>query len=74
MVKKMLDSNFIRCSNSPCVNLVVLVKDKFSIPLVEELLEELGGAIVFIKFDLRLGYWQVRMCPNDVYKTSFKTY
>lgn len=52
-------------------NMTVL--DKYPIHIIEEIIDELHGAEYFSKFDLCLGYHQIRLKPEDVHKTSFQT-
>lgn len=52
----------------------ITVKNKHPLPIVDELLEELAGACWFTKLDFRAGYHQIRVAPEDEFKTAFRTH
>jgi hypothetical protein len=49
-------------------------KNKFPMPLIDDILDELSGSKFYTKLDFKSGFHQVRMSPADEFKTAFKTY
>jgi hypothetical protein len=51
----------------------VVIKNTYPLPRIEDLFDQLRGASMFSKIDLRSGYHQLRIQPSDILKTTFIT-
>ena len=51
----------------------VTIKNKYPLPIINDLFDQLQGAKYFSKIDLRSGYYQLKIRPSDVQKTAFVT-
>ena len=69
---KKKDGTLRMCIDYQQINKVT-VKKKYPLPRIEDLFNQLKGAGVFSKIDLRSGYYQLRVKDVDVPKTAFRT-
>jgi hypothetical protein len=60
------------CVNYRSLN-EVIIKNKYPLPRIEDLFDQMVGASVFSKIDLRSGYYQLKIWESDIPKTAFRT-
>jgi hypothetical protein len=72
LFKKKKDQSLRLCVDYRPLN-VVTIKNKYPLPRIDILFDQLASAKVFFKVDLRSGYHQIKIRPKDVPKTAFST-
>jgi hypothetical protein len=71
-VKKKKDNSLRMCVDYQPLN-DVIIKNKYPLPQIDILFDQLSKAKVFSKMDLRSGYHQIKIRPQDIPKTVFST-
>ncbi|KAI3685696.1 hypothetical protein L6452_34953 [Arctium lappa] len=71
-LQELLEKGFVRPSSSPW-GAPVTVKNKYPLPRIHDLFDQLQGVGCFSKIDLRSAYHQVKVRGEDISKTAFRT-
>nr|GEW25345.1 putative reverse transcriptase domain-containing protein [Tanacetum cinerariifolium] len=70
---KKKNSSFWMCIDYRELNKLT-VKNRYLLPRIDDLFDQLQGSRVYSKIDLRYGYHQLRVCEDDIPKTAFRTH
>lgn len=66
------DGSWRMCIDYQALNKIT-IKNRYPLPHIDDLLDQLKEAIYFSKLDLHSGYHQVKVVKQDAWKTAFKT-